>query len=366
MKNKTLIAKSQLKPNRVWHYIFLILFLSLLLSCKEEIVQQEVENRTDLLIIFTTESFISSGLSSIVISEFENQYECTVILRSFNESGALINHLQNANIISDFADRDTLRADIAIGILSPHIYRALQTNLFMPFEPEIVRNINDRTLILDRRHRLLPYSYDFYAFVYDTEIVSEPPKTFGEMQSSIWNDKIIMIDPKTSAIGMGALMWSLGIFGDRGFEQFWMSLKNNIVSISPNLNDAYASFIAGGAPIILSYVSRPAYYREVENIQRFSAFIPQEGRLKEIEFAGILNDAENLFLARRFIEFMLSFDFQSHIPTTMWKYPVIDSVDLPYGLASIQLPVNSYSERVFEQTQFFNSTWADEWSLFMR
>ncbi|MCL2063114.1 MAG: thiamine ABC transporter substrate-binding protein [Candidatus Cloacimonetes bacterium] len=336
-------------------WVFISLFL--IASCRDEIIHKETEIRTDVLIIYTTDPFILSGLGAIVIEEFESRYECTVILRTFSESGLLINHLQ--------ADIDTLQADLAIGILSPHIHRALRTNLFIPNEPELVRNISNRSFLIDSRHRLIPYNYDFYAFVYDADIVLIPPKTFGELQSSVWNDRIIMTDPRTSSIGMGAIMWSLGLFGDRGFEQFWISLRSNVVSIPTSLNEAYASFQAGVAPIILSYVSRPAYHQDIENNYRYQAFIPQEGRIKEVEYAGILNGAVNLFLARRFLEFMLSFDFQSHIPTTMWKFPVLDGVEMPYSLSSIQLPVNSLSENIFSNNTFFNNAWADEWIMIM-
>jgi len=49
-----------------------------------------------------------------------------------------------------------------------------------------------------------------------------------------------------------------------------------------------------------------------------------EGHAIQIEVMGILNNASNIELARTFLEFSLSEDFQKHIPQGNWMYPVID------------------------------------------
>ena len=343
---------------REYKKIFLI-FISILwilnfLGCKQvEIPTISPEIKTDILIIYSNDSFVKGELVDIIIEEFENLYECTVILRSFGDSDILLNRL--------IFERENPQADIAIGILSTQIDRVLRANIFMPNDPDIFANISDRSLILDRRHRLIPYNYDYYAFVYDTEVLHTPPVTFGEMQSSIWNHKILVTDPRISSTGQGLLMWSLGIFGERGFDMFWSSLKSNILTVSVGQSEAYIAFQAGEAPIILSYITTPFYHIEVEKTDRFSAYIPLEGRLKEIEFAGILNGSENLYLARRFIEFMLSYEFQSLLPTTLWKFPVVEGIELPESFANIQLPERDLSERIFDRTEYLNDSWAEQW-----
>ena len=49
-----------------------------------------------------------------------------------------------------------------------------------------------------------------------------------------------------------------------------------------------------------------------------------EGHAVQIEVMGILKNASNIELAKKFLEFSLSEDFQKHIPQGNWMYPVID------------------------------------------
>ena len=52
----------------------------------------------------------------------------------------------------------------------------------------------------------------------------------------------------------------------------------------------------------------------------------------QIEAAGLLKAAKNKDNAKLFLDFMLSYDFQSIIPLTNWMYPVID-IALPASFA---------------------------------
>ena len=44
----------------------------------------------------------------------------------------------------------------------------------------------------------------------------------------------------------------------------------------------------------------------------------------EVEVAGMLNTAPHPDLAKKFLQFLVSKDFQQAIPETNWMYPVID------------------------------------------
>ena len=340
----------------VYPFLLLIFIIFFFASCKkEDIIHTSNDLRTDVLIIQSTDSFINSGLASIVIEEFERQYECTIYLVNQKNGDELLNQL--------IANRENPVADIAMGILSTQFYRALQSNLFMQNDSELVRPVNDSVLLVDSRNRLIPYNYTYYGFVYDSEIIPTPPKTLGEMQSSIWNNRIITIDPSVSPSSRGKLLWSLGIFGERCFEQFWRTQRASIINMASNFDEAYTAFLAGEAPVIFSHVTTPFIYQEIEGLSRYKSFIPSEGTLKEIEFAGIISGSQNLYLARRFLEFMLSENFQSHVPTTLWRFPVINDIDLPLSFTELEIPENDLSKRIFERPNFYNTSWIDLWLL---
>jgi thiamine transport system substrate-binding protein len=73
--------------------------------------------------------------------------------------------------------------------------------------------------------------------------------------------------------------------------------------------------------MVLSYTTSPAYHLIAEQDARFAAARFSEGHYQQIEVAGLVRSSEQKQLAREFLEFMLSEDFQSIIPTTNWMYP---------------------------------------------
>ena len=50
---------------------------------------------------------------------------------------------------------------------------------------------------------------------------------------------------------------------------------------------------------------------------------------RQVEFAGILNNTPNRALAEKFIDFMLSVDFQNDMPLQMFVYPINQNAILP-------------------------------------
>ncbi len=75
-------------------------------------------------------------------------------------------------------------------------------------------------------------------------------------------------------------------------------------------------FTSGEAPIVLSYATSPAYHVEYEDITRYKAFIPKDGGYLQIEGAGIVKNCAHKELAEKFIDWMLTEDFQREIPLT--------------------------------------------------
>jgi thiamine transport system substrate-binding protein len=333
--------------------------LLLFFGCKQDTIHFGDEVKTDLLVIYCLENFVSSGLSSFVIPAFESRYDCKVDLRIIDGSETLLSRI--------IRERNFPEADIAIGIKNTQLFRAMESDAFLSNEPSNIRNITDSSLLLDRRLRLIPHTFSYYAFVYDSQAISDPPKTFGGFQGSNWIGKFIIPDPAVSHLGRGVLLWTSVLFGERGFENFWTIVRDNMLKQerkeTPFLDarDAYIAFITDEAPIMLLNSTYPAFFIEVESTDRYKAFIPSEGGFKEIEFAGILRGSQNIFLARRFMDFMLTNEYQRHIPTTLWMYPVIPDIHLPNGFAFCPVPTQDLTERIFDRRDLFSDRWIDTW-----
>ena len=119
------------------------------------------------------------------------------------------------------------------------------------------------------------------------------------------------------------------IYGDQASKE-WEKLNKKIVSVTKGWTDAYYNiFLTGEADLVLSYTTSPAAHIMFEDNYDFSAISFEEGNYLTIEFAGILKSSKNKKLSRDFLNFMITEDFQSVIPSTNIMYPVTKISDFP-------------------------------------
>ena len=169
-----------------------------------------------------------------------------------------------------------------------------------------------------------------------------------------------MQDPRTSTPGLGLLLWVKQVFGDEA-DQAWASLSKRIVTVSKGWSEAYGLFLKGEADMVLSYTTSPAYHLIAEQDPRFAAARFNGRSLPADRSSRVGAQSQQKKLARQFLEFMISEDFQRIIPTTNWMYPaVLPGDELPAEFsqlidASPALLLNE--KRVAEQRK----AWVDEW-----
>src|SRR6185295_2163159 len=132
--------------------------------------------------------------------------------------------------------------------------------------------------------------------------------------------KIIIEDPRTSTPGLGFLLWMKEVFGEKAADA-WRKLKPRILTVTPGWSEAYGLFTKGEAPMVLSYSTSPAYHVIEEKSERYKAALFSEGHYIQIEIAGMIATSAEPELARKFLAFMMSPDFQDVIPTTNWMLP---------------------------------------------
>jgi thiamine transport system substrate-binding protein len=73
--------------------------------------------------------------------------------------------------------------------------------------------------------------------------------------------------------------------------------------------------------MVLSYTTSPAYHVIAEGDDS-KAFADFGAHYAQIEVAGILKSSRHQELARQFLQYLVSPEGQSVIPTTNWMYPV--------------------------------------------
>ena len=326
MQRKPAFIQPSLSSFLIFAFFFLVCFL--LSSCGKPKTTPGSN-----LVIWTYDSFNSEWGPGLEVSRvFEEKTGIKIIWESRGDSGQVLSRLLSEGEKAD--------ADIILGIDQNIADRAIRSNLLEAYRPAGAENIMGE-LILDAEFRLTPFDYSYFAIVYDSEkfdsggITSpthlSPPQSLEDLCNPAFAQGLILIDPRTSTVGLGFFAWVKEAYGPL-WKDYWLRLKPSILTITEGWSSAYGLFTRGEAPMVLSYTTSPGYHLEFENTERFKAAIFTDGHVLQIEAAGLLKTAPNKENAQAFLDFMLSRDFQEIIPLTNWMYPVID-IPLPPSFA---------------------------------
>ncbi len=269
--------------------------------------------------IYSYDSFVSYGLSKKVIPVFEKIIGEKVNVRTYGDAGSVLARL--------ILEKQKPKADVILGIDQNLFPKALKEDLLIPYKPKNIENIVNKELIFDVTYHIIPYDFGAIAVIYDKESIKNPPLTFDELLSSKWKKSLILEDPRTSSTGLAFLYWTIAVYKD-DFVSYWKKLLPNILTITSGWDEAFGLFSNGEAPMMVSYATDPAYSYENYKSLKYGAIIFKEGGYVQIEGAGIVKGTKNKEKAEKFIDFMLTPEFQREIPLTQWMFPVTN-VKLP-------------------------------------
>ena len=270
------------------------------------------------LTVYTYDAFTSEwGPGPAIKQAFEAECECTLEYVALDSSIGVLSRLR--------LEGDTNKADIVLGLDLNVMAEAKDSGLLAR------HGMTPQDLALPIAwddEIFLPFDYGYFAFVYDTETLADPPKSLKELVEAPDDLKIILQDPRSSTPGLGMLLWVRSVYGDDA-PAAWEKLARKTVTTTKGWSEAYGLFLEGEAPMVLSYTTSPAYHMIAEQEDRYQAADFAEGHYMQVEVAAMTRATDDPELARRFLAFMLSPGFQGAIPTGHWMFPV---VDLPDGL----------------------------------
>jgi thiamine transport system substrate-binding protein len=305
--------------------------------------------KAEKLTIYTYDSFVSEwGPGPIIEKQFEETYQIDLELVAVDSAATLLNKV--------ILEGSNTKADIILGLDMNLFESAKKSNLF---DNHSLADLNDKlNLPINWESKLfVPYNYGYFAFVYNNKNLKNAPKSMDELINST-DARIVIQDPRTSTPGLGLLTWMKALYGNDA-QSKWKKLNKKIISVTKGWTDAYYNFfMAGEADIVLSYTSSPAAHIMFEENYDISASTFEEGNYISIEFAGILKSSRNKKMANNFLNFMISDDFQSVIPSTNIMYPVTN-VELPeaYNKLEIPKPLQLNPQDINDNKE----TWINEW-----
>ena len=279
------------------------------------------------LVVYTYDSFASWGPAVSIERAFEGMYPADVQFVAVADSRSMLTRL--------LQERASGRqgADVFIGIEAADLARAQKLGLFLPLQSGDVPNLAsvDATLLLDSTRSLIPYEHGYITFVYDSEQVETETlaRTFEELLEPRYRKRIILEDPRMSSPGLSFLLWTIDRYGDPGYLDYWRQLMPNILTVAGSWGEAYDLFLAGEAPIVLSFSTDTAYSVIDQGSARHKVMLLENQGYRNIYFMGAVRGTEHLDWAIAFLDLVLSPSIQSLIPTTEWMFPANPEALLP-------------------------------------
>ncbi|WP_214078076.1 MULTISPECIES: thiamine ABC transporter substrate-binding protein [unclassified Mesotoga] len=258
-------------------------------------------------------------LAQETFSKFTEKTGIAVEFRAVGDSGSLLSLI--------ISERENFDGDVVIGIDNLLSRRAFEEGIFLSYRPLGYEKIFDNDLLLDSQWRLTPYDFGGIALICDTSQIKDSIETLWDLTGPEYRRSVIIQDPRTSSTGLSFLAWTYLLFGER-FEEFWQAFKPSILTVSLGWDDSFQKFESGEAPIMVSYATDGAYSMHYYGESVYMTIIPEGRGYVQIEGAGIIRWTKNLHDAEMFMDFLLSEDFQRHIPLNQWMFPVID-VEMP-------------------------------------
>jgi thiamine transport system substrate-binding protein len=187
---------------------------------------------------------------------------------------------------------------------------------------------------LDNSNHALPVDYGDVCINYDKAYFADNnlaiPQSLEELTNPEYDGLLVVENPATSSTGLAFLLATVAHFGD-GFTEYWQALKDNGVVVVDGWETAYYTNFSGSSgrgpqPMVVSYGTSPAaeviFAEKPLDDAPTASITGPDACFRQIEFVGILKGTKNRSLAEKFVDFMLSQQFQEDVPLQMFVYPV--------------------------------------------
>jgi thiamine transport system substrate-binding protein len=281
------------------------------------------------LTVMTHDSF---AVSEELLKSFEEANNASVVLLPSGDAGAMLNKA--------ILTRDAPLADLLFGVDNTFLSRALEADIYEPYASPELGNIPEE-FKLDPSNRALPVDYGDVCINYDKAYFAEEnlpvPQSLEDLTKPEYQNMLVVENPATSSTGLAFMLATVAHFGD-SFTDYWRALKANGVVVVDGWETAYytnfsASSGKGPQPMVVSYATSPAVEVIFAETPRDDAptapILGPDACFRQIEFVGLLKGTKQRALAEKFVDFMLSRQFQEDVPLKMFVYPVNPDAALP-------------------------------------
>jgi thiamine transport system substrate-binding protein len=258
--------------------------------------------------------------------------------------------------------------DVLYGVDNAFLSRALAHQVYDPYESPELANVPAQYLV-DAERRATPIDRSYVCINDDTKWFADRgvpvPTSLEDLTKPAYKDLLVAENPATSSTGLIFLLATVAHFGESGWQHYWAQLRANGLKTVKGWEQAwYGEFSAGSKdgerPLAVSYASSPVATIDKAGVARAGTLLAS--CFEQIEYVGVVKGTQHRRAAQRFVDFMLSPEFQGDVASQMYVYPVRTGVALPPEfLAHADVPPSPLS-LPFAEIGRNRNRWISEWT----
>lgn len=267
--------------------------------------------------------------------------------------------------------KDHPLGDVAYGVDNGSAAFDLQQGVFADYQAELpdgasaylLKGAADKKMLTPIDHGAVCVNVDLTWF---QQHKVEPPETLEDLTLPKYKDLLALPGATGSTTGLLFLLATMDQFGDK-WPDYWSRLVANGADITKEWSDAYeGDFTAGGGsgkrPMVVSYDTSPAFTVDKATGESTTAAL-LDTCIQQVEYAGVLANADNPAGARELVDFLVSPEVQAALPDSMYMFPVATGTPLPDAWARhAHQPSRVYTfdaDELAEHRQEWLAEWRD-------
>jgi len=314
------------------------------------------------LTVMTHDSF---SVGDGVVQAFEQANNAKLVFLKSGDAGTTLNKAILA--------KNAPLADVLFGVDNTFLSRAIDADIFEIYDSPELENISDE-FKLDPSNRALPVDFGDVCINYDKSYFVDKkltvPQSLEDLTKPEYKDLLVVENPATSSTGLAFLLATVAHYGDR-FTDYWRALKENGVVVVDGWETAYftnfsASSGKGPQPLVVSYGTSPAaemvFAEKPLDDAPTASILGPDTCFRQIEFVGILKGTAQRGLAEKFVDFMLSRQFQEDMPLQMFVYPVNQNAALPEAFTKYAQAPSQTATLTSEAIAANRDAWIQAWT----
>ncbi|MFA1820871.1 ABC transporter substrate-binding protein [Virgibacillus oceani] len=200
------------------------------------------------------------------------------------------------------AEQSNPIADVVVLASLPAAMDYADQGLIYPYESEYAGQM--RTGWYDEDFHYYGFSGSAVGLSYNTDLVEEPPADWADLLDESYQDSIAIPDPSQSGTALDFISAYENQYGDEAWELF-SNLKDNGLILEGANRPALDSVISGANKVVMGGVDYMVHSSQADG-EPVDIVFPSSGTMITPRPAFILESAQNLDAAQKYIDFILS------------------------------------------------------------